>query len=354
MTEPRGRDADETSLFALGTTLLLHRWRIVRWTFMGGAAAALLVFSRPALYLASASFRPQGDEASRSSLASLAGQFGVLLPAGNQSLSPDFYADLLKARVLLRPIARDTFVVPELGGQRVSFADLFQIEESRAERREERAVKLLTNEIVRTSVVNTTGVVKLSVATEWPSVSLAIATALVKEVNDFNRRTSQGEAAAERRFVEDRLAIAGAELREAEDRLEHFLVTNRQFDGSHELIFQHDRLQRDVSLQQQVFTSLTQSYEEVRIREVRDTPVITVIESPSVPTLPESRGRGFRVLLGLLFGGFVGVLVAFTSGMMALHRKHGDVELEEFVGTLGEIRGEVLSPFRWLKDRIRR
>lgn len=82
MTETEWQDGDAVSLFAVGTTLLQNRWRIVRWMFIGAAMAALSVISKPALYLALASFIPKGsDAASRSGLASLAGQFGVSLPA---------------------------------------------------------------------------------------------------------------------------------------------------------------------------------------------------------------------------------------------------------------------------------
>ena len=355
MTEVEWRDdGDELSLFALGTSLLRNRWRIARWMLLGGAVAALLVFLKPPLYLASASFVPQGTNDIRSSgLASLAGQFGVAMPTGTQSQSPDFYAKLLKSRVLLGQIARDTFVVQEKGNQRIPFVDLYEIQAGPQKLREELGVKLLMD-MVSSSVARTTGVVEVSVATRWPSVSLAITTALVDGVNDYNQRTRQGQAAAERKFVEGRLATAGAELRAAEDRLEGFLRTNRQYASSPELTFQRDRLQRDVTLQQQVFTSLTQSYEEVRIREVRDTPVITVIEAPSVPALPESRGRLKSVLLGLLLGGFLGAFAVFISQTIARRREQGDAEANEFVGTIGEVKGEMLGRVRWLRERMRR
>jgi uncharacterized protein involved in exopolysaccharide biosynthesis len=353
MTETEWAVNAEISLFALGTTLLRNRWRIARWAMVGAAVAALLGFSKPAIYLASASFVPQGNDPGRSGLASLAGQFGVSLPAGTQSLSPDFYAKLLKSRVLLAPIARDTFAVQEMGQRRVPFLDLFKISDGSPKQREERGMMLLKSMVV-VSVVKSSGVVELAVATRWPSVSLAIVTSLVIGVNEYNQRTRQSQAAAERKFVEGRVAVANAELRAAEDRLEGFLRNNRQFASSPELTFQRDRLQRDVSLQQQVFTSLTQSYEEVRIREVRDTPVITMFETPSVRAQPESRGRVSAVLLGILLGGFIGVLVAFTSGMTARRRKGGDVEADEFVGALGEVKGELLEPVRWISKRIRR
>lgn len=89
--------------------------------------------------------------------------------------------------------------------------------------REEQGVTLL-KEIATASVVQTTGVVELSAATQWQSVSLSIAAELVNGVNEFNRRTMQGQAVAERRFVEQRLEVASAELRETEDRLQRFLI----------------------------------------------------------------------------------------------------------------------------------
>jgi len=355
--EPVATETDwvvnEISLFALGTALLRKRWRIARWAILGAVAAALLAFLKPALYLASASFVPQGNDPGRSGLASLAGQFGVSLPTSTQSLSPDFYAKLLKSRVLLAPVARDTFVVQEMGGQRIPFLDLFKISRGPAREREERGVTLLQS-LVGVSVVKSTGVVEVTVRTRWPSVSLAIVTSLIDGVNDYNQRTRQSQAAAERKFVEGRLAVANSELRAAEDRLETFLRDNRQFASSPELTFQRDRLQRDVSLQQQVFTSLTQSYEEVRIREVRDTPVITMFETPAVRAEPEARGRISAVLLGFLLGGFLGVLIAFTSGITARRREGGDADADEFVGALSEVKGELLEPVRWIGKQLQR
>jgi len=352
MTEADWRD-EEISLFAVGNTLLQNRWRIARWMIASGAVAALMVFSRPAVYLASASFIPQGAEQARSGVAGLAGQFGVSLSAGNPSVSSDFYSELLKSPALLQQIVRDTFVVQELGGRRISFLDLFEIRQGTAKSREEPAVQLLTG-MVSVSVSKNTGIVRVSVATPWPSASVAIVTALVNGVDEFNQRTRQSQAAAESKFLEGRLAVASAELRAVENRMQSFLQANRQIGSSPELTFEHERIQRDVMLRQQVLTSLTQSYEEVRLREVRDTPVITLFEAPSVPSKPEARGRLKAGLLGLAIGAFIGVLLAFGSEMMARSRLGGSADADEFVGTLKEVKGEMLKPVRWVTRRGRR
>lgn len=341
--------SEEISVFAIGTLLLRNRWRIVRWAFAGAILALSLVWSRPALYRASASFIPQGADPGRSGLASLAGQFGVAIPSGSQSLTPDFYLRLIKSRELLGLVARDTLTVPELGGKRIAVEDLLKIEPGTPAVREEAAIGTLSL-LVGASSSKATGVVEFGVATEWPSVSRAIAARLLEGVNEFNQRTRRDQAAAERKFVEARVGVAGTELRTAEDRLQQFLQGNRQY-GSPDLQFTRDRLQRDVSLRQQVFTSLTQSYEEVRMREVRDTPVITVIDQVSVSSKPAPRGRGIRTLMGLLLGGVVGALLVFLSDMITKRRADGDPSAAEFVSTVEELKDNMLRRIRRLGGR---
>lgn len=340
------QDGDEVSLFALGTMLLRNRWRIVRWMLVGGLLAAASVASKPKLYKATGSFIPQGSDGSRSVLTGLAGQLGVSIPGAGSPNSADFYSKLLRSPVLLREIARDTFLVAEQGGKPIAFLDLFQIDpQSSPKLREELAVRQLRS-MVNTSVDKTTNIIEFSLATQWPSVSLAIANELVNSVNEFNQRSQQTQAAAERKFLEARLDVANTELRAAEDRLQRFLSGNRQY-GSPQLAFERDRLEREVALRQQVVAALTQSYEEAQLREVRDTPLITVIEPPSVPALPEPRGRVRRVALGLFGGALFGVLLAFLGFVAARRRRQGSPEVDEFFSTLGSIKGGLVGRLPW-------
>ena len=352
-TEPRHEDDGELSLFAMGTTLLRGRWRIARWTIAGLLIALAAVITQPALYRATASFAPQGADPGRAGLASLASQFGVAIPASGQSMSPEYYARLLKSRSLLRTIVSDTFVVAEQGALRLPFTQLFELTAADPVRREDDGVAVL-EKLVGASVSKTTGIVELSASTRWRSVSIAVVGALVKGVNEFNQRSRQEQASSERQFVEGRLAIASTELRATEDRLEEFLQRNRQMGTSPELSLQRERLQREVTQRQQVYGTLAQSYEEMRIREVRDTPVITVIEPASAPALPEPRGRTKVAILGILLGGFVGVMLVLLSDMLARRRGAGDAEVMEFLNSVHAATQQVSRPFRRLTSRAGR
>ena len=339
----------EISLAAVASVLRQHKWSIMRSTILGGLLLGGLAFLKPALYAASASFVPQGSEGARTGLAGIAGQLGVNLGGSNQSLSPEFYRRLLQSRVLLDPIAQDTFVVAELGRKRVAVLDLFKVPSGSRQRRNELGVTRLQN-IIGVSVEKSTGVVQVTATTKWPSVSLAIVTALLEGVNTYNEQMRQSQAAAERKFVEGRLNLARAELRAAEDRLTDFQKTNRSFGGSSELGLAKERLQREVSLRQEVFTSLTQAYEDARVREVRDTPVITIFEPPAVPTLPQARHRAQSVVFGLVLGFILGTLFTFASVIARRARRDG-VESESAANTprsagtsrAGEIAARVIK-----------
>jgi uncharacterized protein involved in exopolysaccharide biosynthesis len=338
---------EELSLFTLSAILLRNRWRIARWALAGGVMAAAAVAWKPALYRASASFVTQGggENARSGGLASLAGQFGVSIPAANASQSPEFYQRLVRSRVILQPILHMSVPAAGSGGGTAKLIDLLEIEGETPKRRDELGVTALQG-IVAATVAKPIGAVEVSAATEWPTVSEAIVNAVITGVNDFNERTRQTQTSGERRFAEQVMAVKLRELQEAEERVKQFLRSNRVFRGSPDLENQHESLQRDVMMKQQVYTTVAQSYEDAKIREVRDTPVITVLEPAYVPTIPEPRGRIASVIVGILFGAFVGALVSILADALVRRHREGSADATELVAVATEIKDSTLKRFR--------
>jgi uncharacterized protein involved in exopolysaccharide biosynthesis len=221
--------------------------------------------------------------------------------------------------------------------------DLLGIKGPTPGRKLERAAKVLSQQVVGAAEDRRIGAVRLSVKTKWPSVSFVLAQQLVRAVNQFNLVTRKSQASAERQFAEVQEAEAERALRDAEDRLQFFLQSNRVISGASEVAFQRDRLQREVSFRQQVYTSLVQSREEARIREVRDTPVITVIEGPRLAVLPESRGTVLKVLLGLVLGLVVGVVTAFLAHALSSARQEANPVANEFFRLVSEATPQFLK-----------
>ena len=344
-------EEEEISLFEIATAILSHRRGAVIGGFLGAFLAVAPIISSPPVYAGSASFVPPTGDPARSQLANLAGQLGVGIPL-NASATTDFYLRLLSSRELLATVVRDTISVTERRGVRTTFLDLMEVKGSSSRQREEEGVKILKG-IMTTVGAKNTGVVEIVVLTEWPSVSLALISGLVKGVNDYHLHTRQGQAGAERKFIEGRLEIARSELRASEDRMQRFQVSNRM-QASPELGFERDRLNRDLLLKQQVYTLLVQSLEDARIREVRDTPAITVLESPAVRSRAEPRGRLKRAALGVAVGGVLGLIVAFLLAWLRRSRQSSDPRAIEFYELVRDFRREVSAGLHRLRGAGRR
>ncbi|HSH75753.1 MAG TPA: hypothetical protein VLA09_08730, partial [Longimicrobiales bacterium] len=69
-----------------------------------------------------------------------------------------------------------------------------------------------------------------------------------------------------------------------------------------------------------------------RISEVRDTPVITVLQAPFLPPGPDDRRMVLMAALGIILGGMAGVVLAFV--VEAVKRPApGDAGREDFQRT---------------------
>lgn len=350
---------DEAAVSLLGVAAIFLRRRrlIVVSTLLFSVLAAVITVLFPRSWTATASFVPQSSVAQTASrLSSLASQFGINVGGADGGQNPEFYAELVRSRAILGKVAEDTFNVAGSDEQRgtmggpVTVQNILNVKGETVALRREAVIRWLQKKAVSVGVGDQTGIVTVSVTTRWPMLSQEIAGRIVDLVNRFNLETRQSQAGAERRFIEERMAETHRELRSAEDTLQRFLQDNRAFENSPELAFQQDRLQREVNMRQQMYTTLTQSYEQARIDEVRNTPVITVIESAETPVKPDSR-HGFRnIILGLVFGTFLGVLLAFTMEGL----RTGSPEDAEDYAEVAHLWNETKSDLTRVTKRFRR
>jgi uncharacterized protein involved in exopolysaccharide biosynthesis len=191
-----------------------------------------------------------------------------------------------------------------------------------------------------------TYVVTLSVKTHDRFLSADVANQFIEVLNRFNLETRQSNAQERRRFIEERLSLAEDELVSAEDVLKLFLERNRLFRDSPELNFEYERLQRQVTIKQEVFTALRRSYEEARIQEVNDTPVITVIDRAVPPHRKSSPKRRLNVILAFMLGGVFGIVGAFGQEFVERARAQDEADFEEFSSRWGAIKRELVGLVR--------
>jgi len=338
---------DELSLLGL-MNVLLKRWRLLVGlpvvTALLAAGVSLLIPSR---FAARASFVPEaqsGETGLSGGLVGLAAQFGVPLPGAGTG-SPEFYASVLRSRTLLDRILASRFPDPRdsLPADTATLLDILEVKGTTEPERFERARRLLLSKVVSVSVEDRTNVVSVSATTRYPALSADVANHMLDVLSDFNLRTRQSRARQRREFVEERVGTLRNDLREAEDELQAFLERNRSYQQSPELTFEYERLQRQVAMKQEVFTSLQRSYEEARLQEVNDAPVITVIDRAVPPVKKSSPNRRLNVVLAFVLGAIAAVVGAFGGDFLERARRRGSSEYRELVMSWDVIKTEIRS-----------
>jgi len=338
-------DSEEFSVISLINTALRHRWWILLFGALGGAYMAYKTSQMPRLYTTEAQFIPKGARG-QSQIQGLAAQFGLAVPGGDGTSSPAFYVELLDSRPLLASVADGQFRVRTDSGVIVgNLARIYGIKNNNPDAVKSAVVGRLKGQIDQSASART-GVITVTVHAKYPELAVQIARAVLDQVNVFNLNRRQEQAAAERQFIEGRLDDAQAQLSQAENNLEGFLSENRDYHNSPSLTLEYDRLNRKVNERQTIYNSLATGYEQAKIEEVRDLPVITVLEPPEFPIMPDPRGGKRRVMIGIIGGLLLGTLVAFARDRLALNRNIHSDEYAEFVALKQSAVSDIRHPWR--------
>jgi uncharacterized protein involved in exopolysaccharide biosynthesis len=344
---------EEKISFIEAANAVLRKWRVV---VVLPVVFALVVgvrsLTQDRTYAASASFTPRASESrAGGGAASLAQQFGVSLGTERAGQSPEFYMQLLRSRTLLRRAVEAQYKVPTgkggiWAGTLIEYWHLNKPGGTIPSWRQ--ASEILRGKITP-SLTRETGVVGVSVSADNPVLAEQIAERLLNLLNEYNLEVRQSRAQEEERFINGRITDAGADLLVAERALQDFLRQNREFRNSPDLMFEHDRLERQVLMRQEVYSSLLRSQEQARIDAVRDTPLITVIDDPKGTGEPEGRGTVQRTMVAFVVGLMLAVIIAFVTEFARRRRETEDSQYREFRGLVREAWGDLLHPARWMR-----
>jgi uncharacterized protein involved in exopolysaccharide biosynthesis len=275
-----------------------------------------IAIPRPRFYEARAAFiasEPQSMSGSIGALSSVASQLGMpalsAVASSSASGSAQFYGDLLNSTAIARNVITTTYdagAPGDYGGRpfRGNLLEYFKTKGKTQADREVAAMRQLARSVLVVTVDRPTGIVRLRVKTKNRQLSALVARRLLDLVNDFNLRRRQTQAGAEREFTLKRAQASLDSLRVAEAALADFRATKIDFSRSPRIATREAELQRRVSLAQQIYTTVAQRYELANIEAVRNTPVVTVIDSPE--GLVEARPRHtVAIILGAFFIGFL-------------------------------------------------
>jgi uncharacterized protein involved in exopolysaccharide biosynthesis len=308
--------------------------------------------------------------------------FGINLGSSASGLTPAAYPDVLQSREVRLAVVRDTFRFPD-AEQPMTYVDYVNqptgplgtvldytlflpwtlksalgnaVSGSPApagttdagkpmipSEEEDEALKSISDKI-SASVDEETGLMTISVTAGGPQMASSLAESFLDHFTIRVREIRTEKVRERLEFVGGRFQEAGQELEMAEEQLAQFLERN-QNPTTASLQFRRDRLQRQVSFKEQLYSELQSQLTQTRLDLQRRQPVVTVVEEPVPPMERSSPQRTLVVLLNIILGGGIGVVGAFVRAFFSrVNEEEGQQKLEE-------IR-ENLIPNRWRTGTI--
>jgi uncharacterized protein involved in exopolysaccharide biosynthesis len=279
------------------TRELLRRWRVLIALPCAVAVLAVLVsFLVPKQYEGVAIFSPAEDVTSNlpGNLQSIAAQFGIA--AGTPGYNVYYFAQVAQSREVLRLVALDTV---EADGRRTAVMDLIEGEGDPPPERLERGIRDLEDRLsVRTD--DQADLVTLRVRGPSPASASALLAAVLDGLNAVTTASIRSGGSAERRFAQAQADSAREALLVAENRLRDFLTANRSITSSPALQFEDARLRRQIQVRQDLYLGLVNQAEAAKLREVRNTPAISLIQPPQASLKKVWPRRSVWAFFGLI------------------------------------------------------
>ncbi len=222
------------------------------------------------------------------SVAQFAGLASALGAGEAQPLSPYFFGDLVTSDALLTQLAVAPFAEPNAKDDRaVPLRELLHVSGRSATDSLVRTVKRLRKAFT-VEIQSRTGVVTVTFANHDPDLAKAVVERLTELLNNFVRNDLQTRAGDQRRFLETRIAAQRDSVLAQQQILQRFLEANRDYRNAPALIFREAQLRRELEFRQDLAISLARSLEEARLNELRDLPVLSIIDRPIRPPRPSS------------------------------------------------------------------
>ena len=164
-------------------------------------------------------------------------------------------------------------------------------------------------------------VIEIIVKTNEPGLSKSIGDSILSQlslaVNEYKLKKVNDRIS----FIKSRLFNVKQELNQTEENLNNFREKNRVVFNSPSLLLQEERLQRDVLLHNQIFTSLSTELETEQINQYG------IKESFEILDYPENMGRVFpndknTIFLSILLGIIFSLIYVFGKFSLQQMRKY--------------------------------
>ena len=305
------------------------KWIIFTPVILGLITVVYLLFFAQSYYESSATIFPSfGEKGGNSNLLSLANSFGISIPSQFEDtdfLSADMYPTIVKSRTLANRMLNRKFYSKDQGEQ-VSLLNILtnseDFDDSDSAEVISSKIRYFSEEVVNIIRDPETPLYTLNIYTKDPLLCAQIANAVIEELDTLQMEFRSKKVLQKKIFIEDRIADIEIALRQSETALEKFREQNKQISYSPSLLLEQERLERETQVQTEIYISLKQQYESVKIEEVQETSFVQVLDKPNVPIFA-SRPNKKLILFFVVFGGFIaGILISIFKESIRIQRSN--------------------------------
>ena len=169
----------------------------------------------------------------------------------------------------------------------------------------EKAIKKFNNHI-EVNEDRISGLIKISTTFQDPYIAAGVANFIGNQVELYIQKENSAQSTKEKLFISERLLIVKRELEIAELELKNFKESNRGYEDSAELFMIFSQLFREVEAKKEVYLTLQQQLELARIEEVKQSPILHILDHAVPPIRKSFPNRS----LFLMISAFLGILIS--------------------------------------------
>ena len=290
---------NDIDISKISKVIIDKKMNIIFLTLLGFFLSISYIFIATPYYQSYISINPIGDNinSSRSGggLQSLASEYGVNLNIGDINDKPSFHIpDIVNSRLLKKAVINNKWNT--INNQSIDLINYWKINDTT----KFSVIKFIKNSIGLNSSANMnlrfmdvaitkltdqilvqeeeSGLIVITVLMEEPQLSADIANYISIYIKEYVSKITLSYSSTHREFIEERLQYSKDELSNSEEELKEFSEKNPFVVDTPELQLQRGRLLRNMEVNQQVYITLRQQYEMARINELKETPVINILD----------------------------------------------------------------------------
>ena len=341
-------DEDEIDLLELAKTIWSKRMFIVKVVALGAVIGVIAALLSPKEYKSTATLMPEYSTESQGGASSLLRQYGGLLGVSGGSYTnnsnairvdlypnivqstnfqlklmdqPFYFSDInqeatlfdyyteLKRPGVLGILAENTIGLPGkiLGAILPENEKMTtipgEINESLVLNlsNKERSVISTLKQNISASLDESSGIVSVSVTLPDNVAAAAVTEYTIKELTDYLTEYRTEKVLRDLTFVEEQLATAEARFEEAQLTLAEFRDSNQGMLSARAQT-EEQRLNSEYQIAFNLYNSLTQQYEEAKLKVQEETPVFKTLEAVQVPLQDETSGAMILIVFIMLSG----------------------------------------------------